>query len=71
MVDMTENFVSKKANVLSWMRQWFDVHSWQTVRRWKKDGLPIRYLPNNVPFIIPSEVIAWVVEHDELVRGKK
>jgi len=67
---MTE-VISTKDGILDWFRPSFHVHSWQTVKRWKKIGLPIRYLPNRVPFILPAEVIAWVVEHDDVVRGKQ
>ncbi|HSW65049.1 MAG TPA: hypothetical protein VLH56_17320 [Dissulfurispiraceae bacterium] len=42
------------------------VAEWGTVRRWKQAGLPVRYLPNNKPFIMISEFRAWTIDFDEL-----
>ncbi|HAR34253.1 MAG TPA: hypothetical protein DCR95_09260 [Desulfobacter sp.] len=40
------------------------VTSWITIRRWKKyHKLPIRYLPNQKPMIIVSEIKEWLKEY--------
>ena len=59
--------ISGKDEVLDWFRARLHVHSWQTVRRWKKKGLPVHYLPNQVPFIIPREVIRWALKYDQKI----
>ena len=65
---MGNEVIATKENILIWMRERFEVHSWQTIRRWKKRGLPIRYLPNQSPFIIPIEVITWAVKNDDITK---
>ena len=50
--------VGRKA-ILAFMERQFGVTSWQTVRAWKKSGMPIHYLWNGKPYIIESEVIKW------------
>lgn len=62
------DIITGKENVLAYFREKFNVHSWQTVKRWKKKGMPIRYLESHAPFIIPSEIILWAVKFDELTR---
>lgn len=62
--------VTGKINIMSWFREKFRVHSWQTVKRLKKIGLPIRYL-NHVPFIICLEVITWAVKNDDLTKENR
>lgn len=47
------------------------VLDWGTVRDWKrKHSLPLRYLPNGQPFLIPREVKAWMVKYSELSKKK-
>jgi hypothetical protein len=55
---------------MTWFRGKFKIHSWQTVRRLKRIGLPIRYL-NHVPFILSREVITWVVKNDEQTKKER
>ena len=57
--------ITGKQNILNWCRNYLGAHSWNTIRRWKRQGLPLRYLPSNVPFVIPTEVILWAVKRDE------
>lgn len=45
------------------------VSDWKTVRRWKKSGLPMRYLPNQKPMVIVSELKKWLVTFDELRKN--
>jgi hypothetical protein len=60
--------VTGKNNIMVWMRQHFSVHSWLTIRRWRRKGMPVRYLESHAPFIIPSEIISWAVKFDELTK---
>ncbi|MFA6290169.1 MAG: hypothetical protein WC637_00230 [Victivallales bacterium] len=60
--------ITGKENVLEYFREHFKVHSWQTVKRWKKKGMPIRYLESHAPFIIPKEIVLWAVNFDELTK---
>lgn len=47
-------------DILMFMGKQFKVYSWQTVRRWKKKGMPFHRLwPNDRPYIIESEVVRW------------
>jgi len=44
-----------------------EVLDWGTIRRWKRNySMPIRYLPNGKPFIIPQEVQTWMVVFSDL-----
>jgi hypothetical protein len=46
------------------------VLDWGTVRKWKREyKLPIRYMPNNKPFILPDELNKWLIVYSE--RQKK
>lgn len=43
---------------------------WRTVRQWKlKYKLPIRYLPNGRPFMIPEELHAWLLRYSDLKKS--
>ena len=45
------------------------ISDWGTVRRWKKSGLPVRYLPNRKPMIIITELKTWMIEFDNLKKS--
>lgn len=65
---MTDIITGKQA-ILVYCREKFSAHSWNTIRRWKKElGFPVHYLPSQSPFIIPSELIIWAVKFDELTK---
>jgi hypothetical protein len=49
-------------DILCFMQEHFNVYSWQTVRRWKRKGMPIHRLWSDKPYIIPNEVIKWQKE---------
>ena len=66
---MREIIVGKQ-NIIDHLRETYHVHSWFTVKRWKKKGFPIRYLENR-PFILASEVMRWAVEFDNLSKIEK
>ncbi len=68
---MSDEIITGKENILTYLRVKYNVHSWDTVKRWKKKGFPIRYLESHAPFILPAEVILWAVTYDELTRENK
>ena len=68
---MSDEIITGKENILAYLRAKYNVHSWDTVKRWKKKGLPIRYLESHAPFVLPDEVILWAVTYDELTRENK
>ena len=47
------------------------ISEWNTVRRWKKAGLPVRYLPNKKPIIHFDELKTWMIAFDELRKKNK
>ncbi len=50
------------------------VGSWRTIQSWKKTdpgfNKIIRTAPNQKPFVVVSEAVAWFVEYDNIVRKK-
>jgi len=45
------------------------VSDWKTVKRWKKNGLPLRHLPNRKPMILISELKLWMITYDEMKKN--
>jgi hypothetical protein len=65
-----EAFIRGRKSIIEFFLKKFNFgetkNTWQTVRSWKRRfGFPIRYLPNNQPYIIPSEVTKWAITYDE------
>jgi len=57
---MTDGWRIGREDILAFMSRQFKVFSWQTVRRWKRKGMPIHRLwPNDRPYIIEDEIIRW------------
>jgi hypothetical protein len=64
------DLVIGKEGILDYCRNKFNLHSWQSVRNWKrKYKFPIRYLPNRKPFLVIKELIEWSVKYDELRKS--
>lgn len=59
-------WITGKEALLEYCQRNFNFHSWQSVRYWrKKYKFPVRYLPNNIPYIITSEVVIWAAKYDD------
>jgi hypothetical protein len=43
---------------------------WGTVRFLRKEGLPIRYLPNGKPVLIKYEATEWLIAYDDLKKSE-
>lgn len=57
---MTTGWRIGRDEILDFMSKQFKVYSWQTVRRWKRRGMPFHRLwVCQKPYIIESEVINW------------
>ena len=56
---MVDGWHVGKPEILVIMSRQFKVYSWMTVKRWRKNGFPIRYLSNGVPYIIEKEAIKY------------
>jgi hypothetical protein len=56
---MTTGWRIGHKDILEFMGRQFRVYSWQTVRRWKRKGMPFHRLWNDKPYIIEDEVIRW------------
>ncbi|OPY82960.1 MAG: hypothetical protein A4E71_02976 [Smithella sp. PtaU1.Bin162] len=68
---MTDGWITGKEDLLEYCKKHFNFHSWQSVRYWrKKYKLPVRYLPNGVPYIIQTEIIAWAAKIDDLKKSQ-
>lgn len=55
--------------ILEFMKQQFRVTSWDTVKRWRKKGMPIhrQWCANpkyGKPFIIEQEIILWQLKNN-------
>ena len=46
------------------------VQTWLTVKRWRRAGLPIRYLPNQKPLLLLSEAKEWMIAYDTMLKKK-
>ncbi|MDD5006427.1 MAG: hypothetical protein PHS33_08035 [Candidatus Omnitrophica bacterium] len=51
-----------RKEILDFMGQEFKIYSWQTVKRWKKKGMPISTGYNTQPVIIEAEVKSWFLK---------
>jgi hypothetical protein len=59
---MMDMFIGRK-EILNALR----VSDWGTVRNWKRNyKLPIRYLPNNKPMLMLSEMKKWMIYYSDL-----
>ena len=66
-----KDLASGREEILDFCKKEFSIHSWQTIRYWKKEYMfPIRYLPNGKPFLVVSEAIIWAVKYDDLRKQK-
>lgn len=43
---------------------------WGTVRFLKAEGLPVHYLPNRKPVLIPHEATEWLIAYDDLKKSQ-
>jgi hypothetical protein len=62
-----------REEILEFMGQQFKVYSWQTVRRWRDKGMPMRRQWNRTdgygrPIILESEVIKWQLKNKTLPK---
>ncbi|MDD3092184.1 MAG: hypothetical protein PHG80_11215 [Methanoregulaceae archaeon] len=42
--------------------------TWNAVKFLKREGLPVRYLPNGKPVLIQHEATEWLIAYDELKK---
>ena len=60
---MTAGWRIGREEIIAFMSKQFKVYSWQTVRRWRRRGMPIHKLwTNDRPYIIEAEVIQWQIK---------
>jgi hypothetical protein len=69
---MTQGMITGKEDILEYCRHKFKAHSWNTIRRWRKElSFPVHYLPSNTPFIMDFEVVKWAIKYDEITKEQK
>jgi len=65
---ISDDICVKRIAILAFMSEQFGVTHWDTVRRWRRRGMPFHRMWNGWPFILKSEVIKWHLKNKNNVK---